>query len=258
MLKLRQKAFTLWCAVTLGIVGTSHLPLFLISRRWANLAPRNWARLVRFGLKHILETTTEVRGLDRLPKGPVLVAMKHHCAYDTVLPFLWFEAPCFVLKQELLKTPVFGWYARHLGLIPIDRDGGMQALKIMLKAARAAADQGRPIVIFPEGTRQPVGAPPDYKPGVAALYRDLDLPCVVVALNTGVVWPPTGSDYRPGHIVFEVVETIPPGRSRGDFMRTLEHSLETAVDRLVQEGLAHQQQPRPLPNQSQRMLSGEA
>lgn len=224
------------------------MPLFLISRHWANLAPRNWARAVRFGLRLFLNTRTEVRGLDRLPEGPVLVAMKHQCAFDTLMPFLWFDAPCFVLKQELLDTPVFGWYCRHLGLIPIDREGGMASLKVMLKAAKAARDEGRSIVIFPEGTRQPVGAPPDYKPGVAALYRELNLPCVVVALNTGVVWPPTGSEYIPGHIVFEVVGTIALGMNRNEFMQTLISTLEPAVDRLVSEGQSYQDQPR-LPNQ---------
>jgi 1-acyl-sn-glycerol-3-phosphate acyltransferase len=246
MLRLQQKLFSTWAAFALFLVGMSHIPLFVFGRSAGYAAPRNWARCMQAGLWLILGSRIEVRGLEHLPPGPVLIAMKHQSPIDTLHPFLWLHRPCFVLKQELLSVPVFGWYCRWLGMIPIAREAGMQSLKDMVKAARGALAEGRSVVIFPEGTRRELGARPDYKPGVAALYRELGVPCVPIALNTGVVWPKEGNDYRPGVITFEVLAPIPAGLSRQGFMQALEGAIEPATDRLVAEERARQASPRPL------------
>ena len=152
---------------------------------------------------------------------------------DVVAPFAVLDDPCFVLKKELMVLPFFGWFAWKTKMIPVDRSAGSTALKTMVKQARARLAEGRQILIFPEGTRAPVGAPADYKPGVAAIYRDLDVPCWPVATNSGVHWPAHGFRRYPGTVVFEFLPPIPAGLKRAEFMKRLEDSVETASAALL-------------------------
>jgi 1-acyl-sn-glycerol-3-phosphate acyltransferase len=144
---------------------------------------------------------------------------------------------CFVTKKELMRVPFFGWYCLKMGMIIVDRDGEAKALKKLVRDSRDRLSQGRQLLIFPEGTRGEPGRPGDYKPGVAAIYRHLDAPCIPLALNSGVHWPAHGFLRRPGTIVFEFLEPIAPGLKRGPFMEELERRLETASNALLEEGL---------------------
>src|SRR5262249_3392716 len=128
-------------------------------------------------------------------------------------------------------------YLRVARMIPIAREAHAAAIKSMLRAARAARDEGRSIVIFPEGTRQQIGATPDYKPGVAALYRDLGLPCVPIALNTGLVWKPKGGVGGPGVVTFQILAAMAAGLSRDQFMHELEMRIETESENLLPSAL---------------------
>ncbi|MEZ5936900.1 MAG: lysophospholipid acyltransferase family protein [Hyphomonadaceae bacterium] len=238
---LRAVIFSVWFYLTLAVVGLVCLPIAWTSRNAAISVIQVWARLQRGALRVICGVRTQFRGFETIPDGPVLIAMKHQGNYDFITPFLFLANPVFILKQELLKAPVFGIYCQRAGMIAIDREGGMKTMKQMIADAKTAAEQGRQVIIFPEGTRQPVDAPPDYKPGVAGLYRALDVPCVPVAINAGLVWP--GSSFlkiRGGLAVFEALEPIPPGLSRDAFMTELENRLEGGVAKLVAEGRAAQ------------------
>jgi 1-acyl-sn-glycerol-3-phosphate acyltransferase len=139
-----------------------------------------------------------------------------------------------VLKRGLEYIPFYGWYLWKAGSIAIDRDGKASALKKMVAQAKAAQADGRPILIFPEGTRKEPAMPPDYKPGVAALYAQLGVDCVPVALNSGQFW--TGFIKKPGKIVIEFLPPIPPGLKRAVFMETLQKRVETATAGLIAEG----------------------
>ena len=149
-----------------------------------------------------------------------------------VAPFVFLSEPAFVMKKELLAIPVFGTYAQTSGQIVIDRDGGAATLRAMIKAVRDRFDQGRQIIIFPEGTRKAPGAPPDYKPGLAGLYRELTIACTPIATNSGECWPPKGMAKYPGHVVFEILPTIPAGLKRAEFMREVETRIEAASEAL--------------------------
>jgi 1-acyl-sn-glycerol-3-phosphate acyltransferase len=151
--------------------------------------------------------------------------------WDTLALYLALDEPAIVLKRELLRIPFYGWFLAKAAAIPIDRGAGASALRKMAEAARQVLARGRPILIFPEGTRKKPGTPPDYKPGVAGLYGQLDVDCVPVALNSGVYW--TGFLKRPGTIVLEFLEPIGPGLKRGAFMQLLEDRIETATNRLL-------------------------
>jgi 1-acyl-sn-glycerol-3-phosphate acyltransferase len=236
----RTFLFAAWFYSSLGWFGIPALPFAALSRGAASVAARLWAGSQRLVLSW-LGVTTVVRGMENIPAGACLIAMKHQSTYDTIGPFFFLKDPAFVLKTELLSAPVFGWYCKRMEMIPIDRDGGAKTMRQMLAAAKVAAGQGRPIIIFPEGTRQDVGAPPDYKPGVAGIYRALNLPCIPLAVNTGMTWSGGSGVKRitPGRVVFEALAPIEPGLSREAFMARLEQALEPATARLVAEELAN-------------------
>jgi 1-acyl-sn-glycerol-3-phosphate acyltransferase len=137
------------------------------------------------------------------------------------------------MKQELARIPWFGWYARKAGAIVIDREGGATTMRQVIREGIELFKGGAQVVIFPEGTRKAPGAPPDYKPGIAALYRELDVPVYPVATNAGMHWPAHGFIRRPGLIVFEYLEPIPPGLKRAEFMRVLEERIETKSTELM-------------------------
>ncbi|GBF56550.1 1-acyl-sn-glycerol-3-phosphate acyltransferase [Candidatus Phycosocius bacilliformis] len=235
MTLIRSLIFMLWMWGSVLIVGTLGAPFVFLSPLGGAKVMEVWARVMVFGAKWICGITYEVRGLEHLPKGPVMIAAKHQSVLDTVVPTLFTHLPVYVLKQELLNLPIFGWYCRKAGLIAIDRSGHMSALKAMVAQAKQRFEQGRPLIIFPEGTRQIVGAEPDYKPGVAAIYMMLGVPCVPLALNTGVVWPAKGILRYPGTAVFEFLPVIPPGLKRAEFMAQVEAQIEQATQKLVDE-----------------------
>jgi 1-acyl-sn-glycerol-3-phosphate acyltransferase len=198
------------------------------------VAMQAWARVVLVSLRLIAGIRVEVRGREHLPRGTALVASKHQGWLDFVVMLARLPDVCFVMKRELLMIPFFGWHAWRSGMIPVDREAHAKALKAMLRAARARLKQApRQILIFPEGTRTDPGAAPDYKPGVAALYRDLDLPCTPAATNSGRHWPAHGYRLTPGVAVFEFLPPIPAGLKRDAFMSELEARIETASNALL-------------------------
>jgi 1-acyl-sn-glycerol-3-phosphate acyltransferase len=235
MILIRSLIFVVWLYGAMAFAGLAYLPAMLLRRDGAPElgAGRLWTRLTLWGLRWIVGATVTFKGLEKIPPGACIVAAKHQAMLETLAPFLFLESPAFVLKKELLGAPVLGWYARAMEMIPIDREANAKALKDLMRASRVARDAGRQIVIYPEGARQNPGVKGDYKPGVAALYRDLGVPCVPVALDTGRVWAARGPIRRPGACTIEILDPIPPGLSRDEFMRTLEDRIEAASNALL-------------------------
>lgn len=233
MTLLRSLIYVVWLYGSMSIIGLSFAPLALFSEKAAIQAARVWSWALLWGLRVICGTRLEVRGRENIPKGAALFAAKHQSMLDTISPFAILGDPSVVLKKELLRLPIFGWFAVRSGMIAIDREAQASALRAMLRAARARIAKGRGVIIFPEGTRQAPGAPPEYKPGVAALYRDLGVDCVPVAVNTGLYWPAHGVIRRPGVAVIEFLPAIKPGLTRDKFMAELEQRIETASNALL-------------------------
>ena len=211
-------------------------PLLLGPRSWAMAGLAAHARACCWLMRTIVGTRIEVRGAGNLPQGAVLVAAKHQSAWDTfgLIPLL--HDPALVMKSELSWIPVYGWFSHKFGMIFVSREKRAAALRRLLRDARARAAAGRHVLIFAEGTRRPPGAPPAYKAGVAALYEALDLPCVPLALNSGLYWPRRRFARLPGTIIVEFLAPIPPGLGRKVFMLRLAECIETATARLVAEG----------------------
>jgi 1-acyl-sn-glycerol-3-phosphate acyltransferase len=233
---------------------------FLVFGSWLFLAPRSWAmqglRLHGLAsvwlLKVICALGCEVRGREKLPAGACLIAAKHQSAWDTFGLIPIFRDPAMVMKAELGAIPLYGWFSHKFEHIFIRRDKGPTALKQLIRDARRRAAAGREIVIFPEGTRRPPGEQPAYKPGFLALYEGLGLPCVPVALNSGLFWPRRSILRYPGTIVVEILDPIPPGLERAQARRLIQERIEAACERLIAEARAAPNPP-PLPAGSRAM-----
>lgn len=210
--------------------------MLLAPRKWAVRMLQAWSSSSVWLLRVICGIKLEVRGYEHLQPGPLLVACKHQSAWETFGLLPLFDYPTFVMKRELFWIPVHGWFSMKFGMIGLDRSGAVKALKKLVADTRKAMAAGRQVIIFPEGTRREPGAAPDYKPGVAALYAGLDVPCLPVALNSGICWPRRKFLRYPGTIVVEFLEPIPPGLHRKAFSKELEQRIETASARLLEEG----------------------
>lgn len=179
-------------------------------RAWAH----GWVRFHRWCAAHLLGIRSRVEGAP--PQGAVLVACKHQSMFETLELVLMLQEPAIVLKRELADLPLWGWVVRRYGVIPVDRGGGAAALRRMMRAAEAAIAEGRPIIIYPEGTRVPPGDRPPLQPGFAGLYRALRLPVVPVAVDSGRLWPRHRFVKRPGLIGFRFGDPLPPALPRAE------------------------------------------
>lgn len=212
-----------------------YLPLLLGPRRLMMAFAKFWLKGVLGLMKLVCGLDFEIRGREHMPKGAAIIASKHQSAFETFAFHLVVNDPAYVLKRELTWIPFFGWYLAKTGVIAIDRSAGTKALKAMVKGGEDAKAEGRPIIIFPEGTRTPPGERQPYHTGIAMLYGALELPVVPVALNSGLFWRKRGFSKRAGTIALEFLPAIAPGMNRKVFMAELENRIETATDLLVAE-----------------------
>lgn len=201
-------------------------PVALRGREAVRRHTRAWTRFHRRCARFILGVRTRVEG--DVPKGAVLIAAKHQSMFETLEMVMLLDRPAVVMKRQLADIPLFGRVTLMYGVIPIDRDGGAVALRRMLRAAGEAIAEGRPIVIFPEGTRVSPGETPELEAGFAGLYRMLKLPVVPLALDSGHVWPRRSFAKRPGIVTMRFGETIPPGLKRAE----IEAKVHAAINAL--------------------------
>jgi 1-acyl-sn-glycerol-3-phosphate acyltransferase len=208
---------------------------------WILAFPRPYVqRFVRFYLsgtafimKYIGGTDFRVIGIENLPATPCIIAAKHLAPWETmVLPLLG-RSPAIVLKKELMKLPLWGWYAAKYGNVPVDRSAGAKAMLQMLGEAKKVIKAGRDVMIFPQGTRLELGEWKPYKIGVAAMYSALNVPVLPVAINSGIFWSRSGKLRRTGTITVEFLSPLPTGLHRNDMIAQLQNVIEAATNRLV-------------------------
>jgi 1-acyl-sn-glycerol-3-phosphate acyltransferase len=194
---------------------------------------RLWARSIIWLMRIICGIRVKVIGLEHIAPGAAIIASKHQSAFDT---FVWpalLAHPSYVLKRELLDLPFWGRAARHTGAVAVDRDGGGAALRGMVRDAKRVLDEGRPLVIFPEGTRSGPGERVPYQPGVAALVINSGAPCYPVATDSGRCWGRRAFRKTPGVISIVVLPALPPGLARKPLMEALEGQIEAETARLM-------------------------
>ena len=234
MKSLRTFLFVVWFYLSMAAVAVGLSPALLMGHRRAMGVVHIWARTALWGYRWIAGVKVQTLGREHLPTGGALVASKHQGLLDFVALIAVLPDPCFVLKKELTHMPFLGWFGVKTRMIAVDRDGHAKALKDMVRQARERIAEGRQVIIFPEGTRAEVGAVPEYKPGIAALYRDLEVSCIPVATDSGVWWPAEGS-IPQGVATFEFLEPIPAGLKRAPFMAELEGRIESASKALLSQ-----------------------
>ncbi len=233
---LRSLAFTVQIYVVMVAMAVVVTPLALLNRRIALAGARAWCRWVRWTAAWMVGLKSEIRG--PVPHEEVLVAAKHQSFFDVILLLSVLPRPSFVMKKDLLRLPIFGFYARRIGCVAIDRSKKGAALRRMLQELKTSvgeASEPRQIVIYPQGTRVPPGAQESYKIGTGALYRALSLPCVPVACNVGLFWPRRALLRKKGVAVVEFLPRIPPGLELEAFMAHLERVIEEHSDALMAE-----------------------
>ena len=180
--------------------------------------------------------TYKQEGWEHLPEGqPCIIALQHQSGWEAMrLPF-WFRDFAIIMKIELFRIPIWGWYSTRCDMIPIDRSLGKDAVPEMLKAAAEKSAQGRDIIIFPQGTRTPPGVHRELKTGIAKMYEHLQVPVVPVVLNSGVYTTKMGLVKKPGEITARMLPPIEPGLSKDQLMKHLQAIMDVEGDRLLEE-----------------------
>jgi 1-acyl-sn-glycerol-3-phosphate acyltransferase len=237
---LRSLAFNVLFYLTMAVWIVAALPTFVMPRAVLVRMVKAWGRWNIWLMRVICGTRVKILGTGRIPKGPLIIASKHQSMWETFALFSLIDQPVFILKRELTWIPFFGWYLMKTGMIGIDRKAGIRSLKMLARMTREQMHLGRQLVIFPEGTRRPIGAPPAYKSGVAMIYAEGGVPCIPVALNSGLCWPRRTFLRYPGTITVEFLDPLPPGLRRDEFMSRLMASIEGATASLVEAGLREQ------------------
>jgi 1-acyl-sn-glycerol-3-phosphate acyltransferase len=238
MITLRSLVYNVAFYVNIIVLMILGLPLILLGRHGAFFVARLWGSISVWLLAKICGLRIEFRGVENIPQGGYILASKHESFLETFA--LIKRAPDFaiILKKQLVWIPLFGLYLIGARQIAIDRSRGRAALTQIVEQARQVIGAGRQIIIYPEGTRRPPGAPARYKHGVAAIYAETGAPCLPVALNTGLFWGRRGFTRRPGVAVIEYLPPIPPGLDRDAFAEKLERTMEDACARLNDEAVA--------------------
>lgn len=219
---------------------------FLLPRKVAYRIPKAWAASNLWLFKVIAGGDFVIEGRENLPDGAFIFASKHQSTWDIFAPIPLLDDPVYILKRELMWIPLFGWYVAKQNMIPINRAARSKAMTEMLARAREEMANRRQLVIYPEGTRRPSGAPPEYRYGIARLYEALEVPVVPVVLQAGLFWPRHKFLKHPGLIRMRILKPIAPGLPADEFFNRLVSTMEEASDQLLVETVrAHPDLPLP-------------
>lgn len=231
---IRSLFFNLFYLSWTLLIGIIFLPIvFFPTHIIILVVGKIWAKGLYLLLKLFCNLKLEARGLNNLSKKPAIFASKHQSALETFMFHLLIHKPVFILKQELLDIPVFGYYLKKMGMIAIDRNGGMKSLKFLLKQVEEKIEQGYSIIIFPEGTRTLPGENVTYNAGIAAIYNIKAANIIPVALNTGCFWPKDSFLKKPGKFTIEFLKPISNELNKKEFMKELEDQIESRSKELL-------------------------
>ena len=218
-------------------IATLGLPFLFLPRRYSAKLIHVWSKLMLFLFKNLNGLDWEVIGTDNIPSGSFIVASKHQSIWDTVFFTAFFPDAAMVLKRMIIFIPLYGWHAIKAKMIWLDRGAHSKALRKLIKQGQECSKNERPIIIFPEGTRSAVGEKNEYKSGVSALYRFLEIPCIPVALDSGLYWKEKGLKRNSGKIKVKFLPPIKPGLMRKDFEKKLESIIEGETNLLIKENI---------------------
>jgi 1-acyl-sn-glycerol-3-phosphate acyltransferase len=227
---ITKTGFLIFITMFIAIIG---LPCLFLPRKYTAMLIHNWSKIMLFLFRKLDNLDWEVIGEENIPRGPFIVASKHQSIWDTVFFTAFFADAAMVLKKIIIFIPFYGWHAIKAKMIWLDRGAHSKALKRLIKQGEECSKNNRPIIIFPEGTRSAVGEKGEYKSGISALYKFLGIPCIPVALDSGLYWQTKGLGRNPGKISVKFMPAIPSGLSRKDFERKLEETIEEETNLLI-------------------------
>ena len=254
MIILRSAIFNLCFYLNLIVQMIVFTPVyFVVPRKKSWIIAKNWVRSSSWLLKTIVGTDYTIEGSENLPAGGYIIAPKHQSSWDTISLLPHLDDPFYILKRELTWIPLFGWYVNKMRMVPINRGAREKVMPEVLRRVRAEMAEGRQLIIYPEGTRRPVGAEPQYRFGIAKIYAELDVPVVPIAMNPGLFWPRRQFRRYPGVIKVRILPPIEPGLDADIFMQRLIAAMEEATDQLLVE-TARENPGLPLPAQAQARL----
>jgi len=239
---LRSLVFNVLFYIVFVVLAIVALPTFLMPIGALKSIVGLWANATQLLMRVICNIKVEFRGAGKIPRGPLVLVVKHQSFWETFALVPLLEHPIFILKRQLMRIPVFGQFLVKFGMIGIDRSAGVKALLEMTRRARSAVLSGSQLVIFPEGTRRPPGAAADYKTGFAQIYSACGVPCLPVALNSGLFWPRRTFMRYPGTLVVEFLDPLPPGLPKDEFISRVRDTIEEATARVVEAGRREQEQ----------------
>ncbi|MFO1113347.1 MAG: lysophospholipid acyltransferase family protein [Rhodospirillales bacterium] len=234
MTAIRSAAFAVLALLFTAVMSILLLPGLALPRKRFQRLAAFWCRGLLALLRWCCGLRWRLVGAGNLPAGPAIIAAKHQSAWDTLIFHVVLDDPVYVLKRELIRVPLFGWYLRKAGNIAIDRSAGLRAIRTMLPAVDRALAEGSQVIVFPEGTRTAPGERAAYQPGIAALYGRAKASVVPVALNSGLFWGRRHLRKRAGVIIIEILPAMPAELSRPAFLAELERRIEEATARLAE------------------------
>lgn len=229
----RSLVFVFQMYLMMAILGLVFSIPAMISRAWAFHAIHAYCRWVRWSARVLVGLRSEVRGTP--PEDEVLIAAKHQSFFDIIIIVSETPRPKFIMKAELTRAPVLGWFAKRIGCVPVNRGKRGAAVKQMMEDVQKGRTVPGQLIIYPQGTRAAPGAILPYKVGTYLLYDQLGQPCVPAATNVGVFWPRSGIYRKPGLAVVEFLPWVEPGLDQRAFMSRIHDDIEAASDRLMAE-----------------------
>lgn len=230
---LRSLIFAGQAYAMMALMAVFFTPWAMFDRRGAFAGVHTWCRYVRWTASWMIGLRSEIRGA--VPTGEVMIAAKHQSFFDIIILCSELPRPKFIMKKELVRVPILGWYAKRIGCVPVDRGKRGAAIRDMLERVASGQQEPGQLIIYPQGTRVAPGAQREYKVGTGALYQEMGTICVPVACNVGVFWPRRRIYRAPGLAVVEFLPSIPPGLPPRDFMERLQHEIETRSNALMAE-----------------------
>jgi 1-acyl-sn-glycerol-3-phosphate acyltransferase len=245
MIELRSALFAIYLSgatIAFSAVGSLWL---VLGEAGARMVVRGWARAALFGLGVICGLRWRIEGAQHIPRGGGLIVANHQSMWETIALLVAVDRPVMIFKHELLRVPVYGWWGRRAGMIPVDRRAGPRAIKSLAAATAARIREGHQVIVFPEGTRIPFGARGPLQPGATAIYLNAGAPCTPALHDSGRLWLHPGGLFslkRPGVVTLRFLPAIEPGLSRKTFQARLEIAMSArgeALDEALDETAAH-------------------
>jgi len=236
MLRIRSITFMVYLIVSISVASIFAAPVVLAAPRKARGIAQTWARVTLRVLKFLTGVSFKIEGAENIPTSGVIVAANHQSQWETLALYALLPKPVVILKTELLRIPLYGWWMKRVGNIAVDRKGGAKALRALRTKTAERLAQGEQILVFPEGTRSAIGERLPYHSGVAGIYAHSGAPCVPVAHNSGEYWRYPGIDKIPGEITMRFLPVIAPGLGRKEFLRQLQSAIEGARPDLALPG----------------------